>query len=246
MSDFMWFMNLLNIISDFPFLILHVVSQNSFPKPLSRKEELEYINMLKNGSKYARDKLVNHNLRLVAHISKKYHNKGDISDDLISIGTVGLIKAVNTFNSDKGVRLSSYAARCIENEILMYFRSVNKSSLDISIDEPIETDKNGNILTLIDTIACSNSIEDDIDKKIEIQNLNNQIIKLLNPRERIIIYLRYGLNGTKPLTQREVAKKLKISRSYVSRLEKKSLNKLKDKLIAMNTHKTHACKFKNK
>ena len=125
----------------------------------------------------------------------------------------------------------------IANEILMYFRSVNKSSLDISIDEPIETDKNGNILTLIDTIACSNSIEDDIDKKIEIQNLNNQIIKLLNPRERIIIYLRYGLNGTKPLTQREVAKKLKISRSYVSRLEKKSLNKLKE---VLNTHKTHS------
>ena len=233
----MWFTNLLNIIANFPLLILHVVSQNSFPKPLSRQEELEYINMLKNGSQYARDKLVNHNLRLVAHISKKYHNTNDISDDLISIGTIGLIKAVNTFNSDKGVRLSSYAARCIENEILMYFRSANKSSLDISIDEPIETDKNGNILTLIDTIACNNSIEDEIDKKIEIQNLNNKIIKLLSPRERIIIYLRYGLNGTKPLTQREVAKKLKISRSYVSRLEKKSLNKLKESLIEINANR---------
>lgn len=242
----MWFINLLNIISDFPLLILHVISQNSFPKPLSKKEESEYINMLKDGSKYARDKLVNHNLRLVAHISKKYHNRNDISDDLISIGTVGLIKAVNTFNSDKGVRLSSYAARCIENEILMYFRNLNKSSLDISIDEPIETDKNGNILTLIDTIACNNSIEDEIDKKIEIQNLNNQIIKLLSPRERIIIYLRYGLNRTKPLTQREVAKKLKISRSYVSRLEKKSLNKLKESLIEININKKHTHKSKNK
>lgn len=244
----MWFVNLLNIISNFPLLILHVISQNSFPKPLSRQEELEYINMLKNGSQYARDKLVNHNLRLVAHISKKYHNKNDISDDLISIGTIGLIKAVNTFNSDKGVRLSSYAARCIENEILMYFRNTNKSSLDISIDEPIETDKNGNILTLIDTIACNNSIEDEIDKKIEIQNLNNQIIKLLSPRERIIIYLRYGLNRTKPLTQREVAKKLKISRSYVSRLEKKSLNKLKESLIEINTNRKclHKPRYKDK
>lgn len=234
MGDFMWFANFLEIISSLPFMVLHIVSQNSFPKPLSKKDEHECLLMLKNGDKKAKDKLIKHNLRLVAHISKKYRFKNSDSDDLISIGTIGLIKAVNTFNVEKGVRLSSYAARCIENEILMYFRNTNKSSLDISIDEPIETDKNGNVLTLIDTIACDNSIADEIDKKMDIQNLNEHILRLLSPRERIIICLRYGLGGTKPLPQREVAKKLKISRSYVSRLEKKSLIILRDSIKKTN------------
>lgn len=224
----MWWASLAELIFNLPFLALHVVSQNSFPRPLSKKDETKCIKMLAEGNENAKNKLINHNLRLVAHISKKYRMRSNDCDDLISIGTIGLIKAVNTFKPDRGVRLSSYAARCIENEILMYFRSANKSSLDVSMDEPIETDKNGNVLTLIDTIACDKSIADEIDLKMDIQKLNKKILNLLNARERIIICLRYGLGGNKPLPQREVAKRLKISRSYVSRLEKKSINILKD------------------
>lgn len=209
-------------------MILHVISQNSFPKPLSKQEEENYIKLYyyeKNSQ--AKDKLIKHNLRLVAHIAKKYHIKNVDQDDLISIGTIGLIKSINTFKPEKNIRLSSYSARCIENEILMYLRSSSKFSSDISIEEPIETDKNGNSLTLIDTIASDKSIENEIDKKIETQKLYKHIIKLLSPRERIIMCLRYGIGGAKPLPQREVAEKLKISRSYVSRLEKKSIDILK-------------------
>ena len=167
-------------------------------------------------------------MRLVAHITKKYYfNKSD-PDDLISIGTIGLIKAVNTFKPEKGIRLSSYASRCIENEILMYFRNSKKTALDVSMDEPIETDKNGNVLTLMDTIATDDSVVDEIDTKINIQKLNKYIEKSLTSREKTIICLRYGLNGNPPLPQRVVAKKLGISRSYVSRIEKKAIEVLKD------------------
>ncbi len=224
----MWFLELIKILSVVPFAVLHVITPNSFPKPLSSKEEKKCIELLKSGNIEAKDKLIKHNLRLVAHITKKYYfNKGD-PDDLISIGTIGLIKAVSTFNADKGIRLSSYAARCIENEILMHFRNSKKSSLDISINEPIETDKNGNILTLMDTIATDDSVVDKIDTKINIQKLGNYITKFLSPRERIIVCLRYGLCGQNSLPQREVAKRLGISRSYVSRIEKKALGILKN------------------
>ena len=223
----MWFVELIKLISSVPFVILHVISANSFPKTLSPKEERKYLELMKNGDKEAKNKLINHNLRLVAHISKKYYfNKCD-PDDIISIGTIGLIKAVNTFNIDKGIRLSSYASRCIENEILMYFRNLKKSALDISINEPIETDKNGNVLTLIDTISTDNSVLDKIDTKINIQKLKKIIFKYLNDRERAIMCMRYGLCGNCPLPQREVAQKLGISRSYVSRIEKKALQILK-------------------
>ncbi len=221
----MWFLEILSLI---PFAILHVITSNSFPKPLSAQEEKKYIDML-NGeeSVEAKNKLINHNLRLVAHITKKYcYNKND-PDDLISIGTIGLIKAVNTFNPGKGIKLSSYASRCIENEILMYFRSLKKLSLDVSINEPIETDKNGNILTLMDTISTDDFVVDKIDVKVKIQKLKKYILKYLSKREQIILCLRYGLNGMAPLPQREVAKKLGISRSYVSRIEKKTLLFLK-------------------
>ena len=221
----MWFLEVLSLI---PFAILHVITSNSFPKPLSAKEEKKYIEMLnEEGNIDAKNKLINHNLRLVAHITKKYYyNKSD-PDDLISIGTIGLIKAVNTFNPGKGIKLSSYASRCIENEILMYFRSLKKLSLDVSINEPIETDKNGNILTLMDTISTDDSVVDKIDVKVKIQKLKKYILKYLSKREQIILCLRYGLNGMAPLPQREVAKKLGISRSYVSRIEKKTLLFLK-------------------
>ena len=221
----MWFLEILSLI---PFAILHVITSNSFPKPLSAKEEKKYIEML-NGEKSteAKNKLINHNLRLVAHITKKYYYNKNDPDDLISIGTIGLIKAVNTFNPGKGIKLSSYASRCIENEILMYFRSLKKLSLDVSINEPIETDKNGNILTLMDTISTDDSVVDKIDVKVKIQKLKKYILKYLSKREQIILCLRYGLNGMAPLPQREVAKKLGISRSYVSRIEKKTLLFLK-------------------
>lgn len=221
----MWFLEILSLI---PFAILHVITSNSFPKPLSAKEEKKYIEML-NGeeSNEAKNKLINHNLRLVAHITKKYYYNKNDPDDLISIGTIGLIKAVNTFNPGKGIKLSSYASRCIENEILMYFRSLKKLSLDVSINEPIETDKNGNILTLMDTISTDDFVVDKIDVKVKIQKLKKYILKYLSKREQIILCLRYGLNGMAPLPQREVAKKLGISRSYVSRIEKKTLLFLK-------------------
>lgn len=223
----MWLTEFLKLITNIPFFILHVITPNSFPKPLSKKEEEKYLSLLKNGSKYAKNKLIKHNLRLVAHITKKYYLSKSDPDDLISIGTIGLIKAVNTFNAEKGIRLSSYASRCIENEILMHFRNIKKTTMDISINEPIETDKNGNILTLMDTIAADESVIDKIDSKINIQKLKKYIDTYLTQREKAIICMRYGLCNKKPLPQREVAKMLGISRSYVSRIEKRVIEILK-------------------
>lgn len=223
----MWFSELAAVLASVPFYVLHVVMPNSFPKPLGAKEEKKCLELLRSGDASAKSRLINHNLRLVAHITKKYYFNKSEPDDLISIGTIGLIKAVNTFNPDKGIRLSSYAARCIENEILMHLRGSKKSALDVSINEPIETDKNGNILTLMDTIASDDSVVDQIDTKINIQKLGKYIAELLSPRERIIVCLRYGLCGCAPLPQREVAKRLKISRSYVSRIEKKAISVLR-------------------
>ncbi len=224
----MWLTELIKIFSSIPFIILHAIIPNSFPKPLSKKEEQNYINLLKQKNPDAKKKLIKHNLRLVAHIAKKYYLSKNDPDDLISIGTIGLIKAINTFNPEKGIRLSSYASRCIENEILMYFRNSKKNLMNISINEPIETDKNGNVLTLMDTISTDDSIAEQIDTKINVQKLNNYINEFLNPREKIIICLRYGLCGEPPLPQREIAKRLNISRSYVSRIEKRALEILKN------------------
>ena len=163
----------------------------------------------------------------MAHIIKKYYANSNDQDDLISIGTIGLIKAVNTFDNSKGIRLSSYAARCIENEVLMYFRSAKKSAQDISMNEPIDTDKDGNALTLMDVMATDDDILENLDCKIKSEQLKKHIKEVLSPREQLIIELRYGLNGKIPLTQREVAQKLGISRSYVSRIEKKALERLR-------------------
>ncbi|MGN0498102.1 MAG: RNA polymerase sporulation sigma factor SigK [Acutalibacteraceae bacterium] len=215
------------ISSFFLFLILHVTGSSAFPKPLTPKEEEIYLKKMKNGDKEAKNKLVEHNLRLVAHIIKKYYANTNDQDDLVSIGTVGLIKAINTFNPNKNIKLSSYASRCIENEILMYFRSVKKRSQDISLNEAIDSDKDGNPLTLMDIMSCEDNIIDELDTKIKSTQVKSFINKELTNRERTIIILRYGLNDDKPLTQREVAKMLNISRSYVSRIETKALKKLK-------------------
>lgn len=217
------------VLSNIAYLVLHVTTNTgSFPKALSAAKEREYLERYKAGDMEARQKLIEHNLRLVAHIIKKYYSNANDQDDLISIGTIGLIKAVSSFNGSKGTRLATYAARCIENEILMYFRSLKKSSQDVFISDPIDTDKDGNVLTLLDVIADDSSIIDDIDTKIKIDRLGKYINDALSPRERLIIELRFGLGGRQPLTQREVAQKLKISRSYVSRLEKKALSDLYD------------------
>ncbi|WP_411676151.1 RNA polymerase sporulation sigma factor SigK [Caproicibacter sp.] len=202
--------------SGFLFLVLHVTGSGSFPRPLTAQEEKDCLEKMKKGDQKAKAKLIEHNLRLVAHIIKKYYSSSSEQDDLISIGTIGLIKAVNTFDSSKGIRLSSYAARCIENEVLMYFRSSKKSAQDISINEPIDTDKDGNTLTLIDIMATEDNIIDNLDYKMKSEQLKKYIDNVLTPRERTIIRLRYGLDGIEPLTQREVAQRLGISRSYVS------------------------------
>ena len=213
-------------LSGLIFFILHVTGSGSFPRPLSAQEEHDCLERMKRGDSEAKATLVEHNLRLVAHIIKKYYAGTNDQDDLISIGTIGLIKAVNTFDMSKGIRLSSYAARCIENEVLMYFRASKKSAQDISINEPIDTDKDGNSLTLIDVMATEDNILDNLDFKIKSEQLKRYINETLSPRERTIVLLRYGLNGGKTLTQREVAQRLGISRSYVSRIEKKALTAL--------------------
>ena len=224
------FLELLSqILSNLFYLALHVTGAGSFPPPLSAKREAELLAKKEAGDEDAKNQLIEHNLRLVAHIVKKYYTTGCDQDDLISIGTIGLIKAVNTFKSDKKIRLATYAARCIENEILMHFRNIKKSSQDVYISDPIDTDKNGNTLTLIDIIADEGNIEDEIDTKIKIQKLRVILNGTLNERELQIINMRYGLGGEKELTQREIAAKLGISRSYVSRIETSALEKLRKK-----------------
>lgn len=209
------------------FFILHVCGGNSFPKPLSEKQEREYLEQASKGSTEARNKLVEHNLRLVAHIIKKYYGTQGEQDDLVSIGTIGLIKAINTFDMNKNIRLSSYASRCIENEILMHFRYSKKSSQDISLNETIDTDKDGNPLTLLDIMSVDDNIIEELDMKFNRSKLAQFINEELDEREKQIIIMRYGLNGRKPMTQNSVAKKMNISRSYVSRIETKALKTLR-------------------
>lgn len=209
------------------FYILHVCSGGSFPKPLSQKEERLYLEKMKSGDNEARNKLIEHNLRLVAHIIKKYYGTKCEQDDLVSIGTIGLIKAINTFDPDKKIRLSSYASRCIENEILMHLRAVKKTERDISLNETIDTDKDGNPLTLMDIMSIDDNILDNLDMKLNSKKLGQYINEELSGREKTVIILRYGLNGKKPMTQKEVAGMLNISRSYVSRIETKALKILR-------------------
>ena len=214
------------VLSGLIYFALHLTG-NSFPRPLSAREEAECLKRIREGDAGAKSALVEHNLRLVAHVIKKYYASAEDQDDLISIGTIGLIKAVNTFDSGKGSRFATYAARCIENEILMHFRAKKKTAQDVYISDPIDTDRDGNSLTLIDVIADNSSIFDAIELKLRCEKLRVLIEERLDEREREIVILRYGLSGRAPMAQREAAALLGISRSYVSRIEKKALEKLR-------------------
>lgn len=201
-------------------------SNNVFPDPLSKEEEEYYIQKHLEGNTDARNKLIEHNLRLVAHIVKKYDSKVEDSDDLISIGTIGLIKGVDSFSSKHGTKITTYCARCIENEILMYFRANNKNLKNVSLNESIGFDKDGNEITILDILKSPKpDFIDEINKKDNIKLLKNYL-KILTPREQEIVIRRYGLNNTKEQTQKTIAKELKISRSYVSRIEKRALTKI--------------------
>lgn len=211
--------NLLSSVLDSLLMFsLHIDNRNVFPKPLSKKEEEECFIKMKEGDQSAKNKLIEHNLRLVAHIIKKYYSSLKDQDELISIGTIGLIKAVSTFDYLKGNRFATYASRCIENEILMHFRAQKKTLGDIYIDDPIDTDKDGNALTLMDIMGDENDIIEQVDLSIQSGQLYGFLENSLDSREFEIIKHRYGLYGCNALTQREVAQKLNISRSYVSNI----------------------------
>ncbi len=221
------FAQLLELLSHVCYLFLHITGGGTFPRALSAAQEKRCLEEMAQGSQAARQKLIEHNLRLVAHIIKKYYASQNDQEDLISIGTIGLIKAIDTFDPRKGIRLSSYASRCIENEILMFFRSGKKSAQDVSLNEPIDTDKDGNTLTILDTMAVDDTIIESIDVKIKSERLYRYLQSALTPREREVVCRRYGLCGFAPQPQRVVAKRLGISRSYISRIEKKALEKLR-------------------
>ena len=213
------------------FLMLRLgPASGSFPRPLSPEEERKYVDLWLAGDIEARNVLIEHNLRLVAHIIKKYYTQAGDADDLISIGTIGLIKGINTYRPEKGVRLATYASRCCENEILMYFRALKKSSGDISLSESIDVDGDGNTLSLMDIISQEDDMAERIGDGETCMRLREYVDTVLTEREAEIIRLRYGLRGAKPLTQRETATLCGISRSYVSRIEKKALEKLREAL----------------
>lgn len=219
--------NLLSMLSNVFFLLLHVTSPAAFPKALSKEEERKCLENIKKGDKESRKKLIEHNLRLVAHVIKKYYRQENDQEDLISIGTIGLIKAVDSFDCDKNIKFSSYASKCIENEVLMYFRSRKKTLQDVSLDNPIENDSEGSPLTILDTMSIEDTVIDNIDARINSKKMYEIIKNNLDEREKRIIILRYGLMGVKPLPQREIAEKFGISRSYVSRIEKTAIEKLR-------------------
>jgi RNA polymerase sporulation-specific sigma factor len=219
-----------SLIARYFFIYLKVKGTNSFPPPLSAAEEREYFVKMSRGDDSARNKLIEHNLRLVAHIVRKYYSSAKEQDDLVSIGTIGLIKAIDSYKYDSGTKFATYAGKCLQNEILMYFRSQKKLSQEVSINETIDIDKDGNPLTYIDIISVDDTISDDLDIKMNSQKVSRIINNCLDKREKEIIVLRYGLSGGKPLTQREVAAKLGISRSYVSRIEKKAIDDIRRRL----------------
>lgn len=216
------------ILMRFISLILGIEQFESFPPPLNKEEEAEAFKKMRNGDKKARELIIERNLRLVSHIIRKYYSTYQQADELLSVGSFGLIKAVDSFKSEYGTRFATYGAKCVQNEILMYFRSQKKQQNEVSINDTIDVDKDGNPLTYLDVISTDENIADNIDLKIHTTKLLRLVKEVLDEREKEIITLRYGLEGYKPLTQREVAAYLKISRSYVSRIEKRALEKLRD------------------
>jgi RNA polymerase sporulation-specific sigma factor len=208
-------------------MILGVEPYQKFPPALNKEEETRFFELAKKGDKKAREKLIEHNLRLVAHIVRKYYVANKNTEDLISVGTIGLVKAVDSFDNTNGTKFATYAAKCIQNEILMMFRSQKKLSCEVSLNDTIDIDKDGNPLTYLDIIGADEGVAENIEMKIYVEKLLSAVENLLCGREKEIIVLRYGLMGYEPKTQREVAKHLGISRSYVSRIEKKALSKMK-------------------
>lgn len=209
------------------FLVGYVSNNQLFPEPLSYDEEKQYIELMANGNNEAKNILIERNLRLVAHICKKYNTSNVEQDDLISIGTIGLIKGINSFEASKGVRLATYVARCIDNEILMHLRSIKKLGAEVYLDDPIGKDKDDNTITLQEVLENnSKSIEEVVDLKFKIKKLYEKMKEILKLREKTILELRFGLDGNKPKTQNQIAEMMGISRSYVSRIETKAINKL--------------------
>ena len=223
----MWTAWLLLMLNGLFFTLRLANNTGSFPRALTREEEQDCLTRMAQGDSDARDKLIEHNLRLVAHIVKKYYTQTGDQDDLISIGTIGLIKGVSTFKEDKNVRLATYASRCIENEILMYFRSQRKTQGELSLSDSLDGDPEGNSLSLMDVVCVDDTMLEDLDLQDSCQRVRECVDTCLTPREAHIIKLRYGLNQQAPLTQREIATLCGISRSYVSRIEKKALEKLR-------------------
>ncbi len=216
---------LLELMKQLMFLTGYI-SQNAFPQPLTEVDEAEWLRRLKEGDAEAKEMLIQHNLRLVAHIAKKFDNVAEDQDDLISIGTIGLIKAINTFDPDKRAKLGTYAARCVENEILMHIRAQRKHKCEVSLNEPIGTDAEGNQISLRDILGTEGDVvADQVELSCEYRNLMGHM-HCLTEREQKVVAMRYGLSGDEPLTQKEVGQRLKVSRSYVSRIEKKALEKL--------------------
>lgn len=209
------------------FFTLRISGGGSFPRPLKAEEEQECLERMAQGDMEARNKLIEHNLRLVSHIIKKYYTQNRDQDDLISIGTIGLIKGISTFKMDKNVRLATYLSRCIENEILMHFRATRKLQGELSLSDSLENDPEGNALSLMDVISVDDTMLEDLDAKDSCIKVRRCVATCLTEREAEVIRLRYGLDGGEPLTQREVAAKYNISRSYVSRIEKKAVEKLR-------------------
>lgn len=219
--------NILILLNQIIFGVGYIQSSNLFPEPLSTEEEKLYLKKMKEGDQEARNILIERNLRLVAHVSKKYASTNVEQDDLISIGSIGLIKGINSFDMDKNFKLATYVAKCIENEILMYLRSNKKRAYDVYLNEPIGKDKDDNEVTLQEVLENNErNVEDEVDLKFKIKILYEKMKKILKDREKLIIELRFGLNGKKPKTQKEIAKMMNISRSYVSRIETKAIGKL--------------------
>ena len=212
-------------------LVSYIANHNAFPKPLSPQREAELLAKMEQGSEEARNVLIERNLRLVAHIVKKFDNTGEDADDLISIGTIGLIKAINTFDRQKQTRLATYAARCIENEILMHLRSTKRLRSEVMLEDPIGADKEGNEITLMDILSSDQDVAETVESNVEQQKMLQRIARL-SKREKKVIELRYGLVGGIRKTQREISRSLGISRSYVSRIEKRALSKLQREMAA--------------